>query len=545
MTSLVLSLSLAFASAAEPVTAQDPPQTGTAMISGVISSSAGNRPIPNATINVVQWVGGLGKQMPARTDAQGRFTLKDLPAGSYDVTARADGHVTLRYGQRSPSDGGKRIELADAQQFTEADIVLPKFTAIEGQLLDEFGDPMPGVLVMPTQVQFVAGKNRLTPAPGTNNVLPTDDRGVFRIFGLAPGDYYLTATTGPFAGPASPAGFAVTFFPGTKNPQEAKAVHLDSARDTSGISFAMTPAPMSTISGVVTDANGKPIRSDVFLFGTSGGDIRSFMSARMPSSPEGVFTFRNVAPGSYVVQAYGAPAQGGGNLGRSPFGFTVFDVSGDRDDLRLAVKGARVTGRFLFEGSAPQPPAERVLPMFMPVEFVSSPAGGGPPAYTVNPDWTFEVLNMSGLRLMRPTVGAPGWILKSVMIAGKDYTDVPIDFRNGDIADVEVTLTSKTGSITGTIVDEKGPIADATIVAFADDASKWSFPSRFMSATRSRAKGEFVLAGLPAGSYLVAQAPATFAPQTADPAMLENLRKTAARVTVLDGAAASVTLTIK
>jgi len=56
---------------------------------------------------------------------------------------------------------------------------------------------------------------------------------------------------------------------------------------------------------------------------------------------------------------------------------------------------------------------------------------------------------------------------------------------------------------------------------------------------------EFTLAGLPAGTYLVAQAPATFAPQTADPATLESLRKTAVRVTVIDGAAASVSLTIK
>jgi hypothetical protein len=515
------------------------------MISGVVTSSGGNRPIPNATLVIIQWVGGLGKQMPARTDAQGRFTLKDLPAGSYDFTARADGHVSLRYGQRTPNDPPKRIELADAQQFTGADIVLPKFTAIEGQLLDEFGEPMPGILVTPAQVQFVAGKTRLTPAPGANNVQPTDDRGVFRIFGLAPGDYYLAAATGPFAGPASPAGFAVTFFPGTTNPQNAKAVHLDSARDTTGVSFAMTPAPMSTVSGIVTDATGKPIRGDVFLFGLSGGDIRSFMSARMPSSQEGAFTFRNLAPGSYVVQAYGAPAAGGGNLGRSAFGAATFDVAGDRDNLRLVVKGVRVTGRVLFEGSAPQPAIDRVLINLAPIEFVNSPAGGGPPAMTMNPDWTFEILNMSGERVLRTSVGSPGWTLKSVLIGGKDYTDTPIDFRNGDVGDVEITLTSNAGSISGTIVDDKGPVAEATIVAFADDAAKWAFPSRFVAATRSRQKGEFGIGGLAAGTYLVAQAPAGFAPQTADPATFESLRKTAVRVTVIDGAASPVTLTIK
>lgn len=542
-----LSLALFGLGGATPAARQDPAPTGTGLISGVITSTAGGRPIPNATLNVIQWVGGLGKQMPARTDAQGRFTLKDLPAGSYDVTARAEGHVSLRYGQKSPADGPKRIELADGQQFTDADIVLPKFTAIEGQLIDEFGEPVPGVLVAPMQVQFVAGKTRLTTAPGANTVQPTDDRGVFRIYGLAPGDYYLAATTGPFAGPANPPGFAVTFYPGTANPQNAKAVRLDSGHDTSGVSFAMTPAPMSTISGSVSDADGKPVRGNVMLFGLSGGDVRSSMAAYIASDADGRFTMRNVAPGSYVIQAYGRPAPGAGNIGRSPFGATVFDVTGDRDDLKVVVKGVRMTGRILFEGTSPLPPVDRVLLNMASAEFVTSPAGGGPPAMTINPDWTFEILNMSGQRVVRPIVGAPGWILKSVLVGGKDVTDAPIDFRNsdGDVSGVEITLTSNAGSIKGTVTDKDGPATGATVIAFADDSSKWSFFSRFISAGRPNAKGEFTLAGLPAGDYLVAVAPIGTNQVSADPAVLENLRKTAVRVNVVEGAAASVTLTIK
>jgi hypothetical protein len=281
------------------------------------------------------------------------------------------------------------------------------------------------------------------------------------------------------------------------------------------------------------------------LFGLSGGDIRSFMSANIAGDPDGRFTFRNVAPGSYVVQAFGRPAAGGGNIGRSPFGSVAFDVNGDRDDLRVVVKGVRVTGRVLFEGSAPQPPADRVLFNMMPVEFVTSPAGGGPPAMTMNPDWTFEILNMSGQRVVRPVVGAPGWSLKSVTIGGKDFTDTPIDFRNGDVADVEVTLTSSAGTIKGTATGPAGAATDATILAFADDPSNRYYLTRYMAVARPSATGEFTLAGLPSGTYLVAAAPPGFNPQSMDPAVLENLSKTAVRVSVLEGASASVTLTIK
>jgi hypothetical protein len=149
--------------------------------------------------------------------------------------------------------------------------------------------------------------------------------------------------------------------------------------------------------------------------------------------------------------------------------------------------------------------------------------------------------------VVRPIVGAPGWTLKSVVIGGKDVTDTPIDFRNssGDVTGVEITLTSNAGSITGTVTGKDGPATEATIIAFAEDESKWAFPSRFMTAARPSPKGEFTLSGLPAGWYLVAVSPAGLAPQGADPAVLASLRKDAVRVNVLEGAAASVTLTIK
>jgi hypothetical protein len=66
-----------------------------------------------------------------------------------------------------------------------------------------------------------------------------------------------------------------------------------------------------------------------------------------------------------------------------------------------------------------------------------------------------------------------------------------------------------------------------------------------MAVARPSAKGEFTLAGLPSGTYLVAVAPPGFNPQSMDPAVLANLSKTAVRVNVLEGGTASVTLTIK
>ncbi|MBP6716235.1 MAG: carboxypeptidase regulatory-like domain-containing protein, partial [Acidobacteria bacterium] len=431
----ILRIVLLILGASASAFAQTPPAApqGTGRISGVITRLDTGRPVPNTTIRWVRWEGGRGTQGAVRTDAQGRFSMEKLVAGSYEITASADGLVTLQYGQRATKEQPKRIELMDGQQFSEADIVLPKTSAIEGQLLDEFGDPVPGVSVQIAQVQMAAGKTRLMPMGTAQQPAPSDDLGHFRAFNLPPGDYYVLALSGPFAGPETAAGFAVTYYPGTSQPTNAKAVHLETGQDATGVTFALEPAKVATVSGVAVDATGKPVQGMLILVQTAGDDVRAMVTARGVAGPDGAFTFRNVAHGTYALQAFGQPV-GGGNLGKAPFGALPFTLGGDRDDLRIVIRdGAVARGRIIIEGdaSALKPELVRVIPGA--VEFVTSPVAGGPPNTVTNPDWTFEVQNQSGLRAMRVSVGAQGWGVKQIMLHGKDVTDTPVDFRSGDV----------------------------------------------------------------------------------------------------------------
>ena len=227
-------------------------------------------------------------------------------------------------------------------------------------------------------------------------------------------------------------------------PTEAKPVHLDVGRDASGIVFQLVPAPMSIVSGVVTDAAGKPVPGEAMFLQTISGDVRSLHMGRIPVGPEGAFTFRNVPPGTYVIQAFGRPV-GGGNFARAPFGFLPLTVSGGGDFTNLTVRvgGASARGKIILDGDAPPPVPNRVLVSPLPVNFVSAPVGGGPPNRVTRDDWTFEVSNMSGLRIVSVIVGSPQWFLKKVTLGGRDVTDEPIDFQNGDVDGLEVTLTSR------------------------------------------------------------------------------------------------------
>jgi 5-hydroxyisourate hydrolase-like protein (transthyretin family) len=538
LASLVL---VCFAAAQGP---QGPPPVMTAKISGVVTRQDTGRPIPGVTVRLVRWDGGLGQQIPAvLTEADGRFVVEKLRAGEYALRFSAPSFVGLEFGQKRPQEGARRVEVRDGEHFEKADIALPPTTAIEGRLVDEFGDPAPGIVIQLAQVQFAAGKRRLMPvgatAPG-----PTDDLGQFRIFNLPPGDYYLMALAGPFAGPGDPSGFAVTYFPGTAAPLDAKPVHLGLGQDVTGIVFPLIPAPMSTISGVMTDEADAPIPGTIMLLPTSGGDVRSMLMGRLATGPDGAFMFRNVAPGTYVIQAFGRPV-GAGNLGAAPFASLPLTVAGGSDitDVQVEVPpGARARGRIVFEGGEPLP--NRVIVSPRSVNFASAPVGGGPPQSVTREDWTFEVNNMSGIRVISAIVGSAQWTLKKVTRDGRDITDEPVDFRDGDVTGLEITLTRLGTTLSGTVMDADKPASDCSVIVFALDPARWTFPSRHFGQGRPDSQGRFEIRGLPPDNYLALALPTQRGTDWQDPEFLQQHVGFATGFSLAEGGTATVALKV-
>ena len=548
MTGMLAFLLSLFVGWQTPAPQQGPPFGGTGIISGQVVSLDAGKPIPNAQLRLVRWEGGRGTQTLLRTDAQGHFEFAKLLAGQYQLTVTAERYLQLEFGQRGPLDTGRRIELADGQTFDKANFSLPRTSAIEGQLLDEFGDPAPGVTVQVARVDFVAGARRLLPVGNVSGNRPTDDQGKFRIFNLPPGDYYLLALSGPFVmdptQSSDSAGFAPTYFPGTTQPGSAQAVHLGVGQDVGGLAFALQPAPMATISGRAVDDTGKAIGSGtIMLAQLHNNDVLTQILARTGSSPDGSFQFRNVAPGSYVIQGFGPPV-GGGNLARSAFGYLTTVVDGkDQDNLRLVIPPGRVArGRFILDGDAStiKPAQATVFPR--PVDFVSGPMGGGPPQSDTHDDWTFEVSNMSGRRVI--VVNLPQtWIMKKVTRDGRDITDEPVDFSAGDVNDLEITLTNKVSSVSGAVTDDGKPATDYVVIVFSETPSKWTFPSRFVGMSRPTQQGSFRILGLPGDHYLAVALPSVQGNEWQTPEFLTKMRAFATPFTLAD--AEGLTLSLK
>src|SRR5580765_2196104 len=182
---------------------KDTPPPPAGRITGRVLAADNGRPVKRARVfaTAAELPGGRGML----TDDSGVFDLTELPAGRYSLSVSKSGFVALSYGQRRPLQAGTPLQLADGQQMKGIEFQLPRGSVISGHVLDEDGDAMPGVMVRVMRYQYLQGEKRLTPA-GTGQ---TDDKGLYRVWGLMPGDYYVNAIMrGGFGGPGGPGGFA-------------------------------------------------------------------------------------------------------------------------------------------------------------------------------------------------------------------------------------------------------------------------------------------------------------------------------------------------
>ena len=170
---------------------QAQPQKGTAVIKGRITAADTGRPLRRSRITVTApELGQRGRDVS--TDAEGRYEIRDLPAGRYSLTVIRSGYLRLRYGQTRPLEQGKQLDVANGQTVQDVDFALPKMSVIAGRVTDELGDPIEGASVFAMRMQYWQGRRRVIPSSQTAR---TDDVGEYRITGLMPGPYWVMAST--------------------------------------------------------------------------------------------------------------------------------------------------------------------------------------------------------------------------------------------------------------------------------------------------------------------------------------------------------------
>lgn len=247
--------------------------------------------------------GGPGQAHDVHAD-DGRFTLEDVSAGTWDVEVRAAGYPPARV-------AGVTVE--EGADTPDVDVRLTRGAAVSGRVLEAAsGRPVAEASVR-AEVQGGGGFFRPT---STTAEAVSDGDGRFRIDGLEPGTWLVTATHAEW----SEASRSLTV-----GDDGLEGVELRLGRG-------------ATLAGLVT-AGGRPLSGAEVALAPSGDDARFAPPAEDVSDETGRFAFERLAPGRYAVSATHGT--------RSSAPLEVLLAAGQaRDDVRLELSGgARVTGR--------------------------------------------------------------------------------------------------------------------------------------------------------------------------------------------------------
>jgi hypothetical protein len=352
---LALAIGLVTSSAQTPARdAAREPAPGTATVSGiVVTGDAPARPLRRVTVTLLS--ASLTAPISAVTGDDGRFELTGVAAGHYTVRASRPGYVDTVLGAPPGGILGAPIAVAEGERLTGISIPMPRGGVITGTVRFANGRPAREVEVQVSPIRTVDGRRRARFTTGLGMV-HTDDRGMYRQFGLPPGEYVVQLTAGgsPMRGAAavrrtsadeiawaerlvadasgSPAGsparaepppgramtLAPIYYPGTTSLETARAIALEAGEERSGIDLIMEYVPAVRVTGVVRAPDGSPqpgatVRLNPAGEAQSPADIIGALLGRgAQSDATGAFAIDDVPPGEYTLMAQAARAADAG-----------------------------------------------------------------------------------------------------------------------------------------------------------------------------------------------------------------------------------------
>lgn len=592
MTTILIQILLAALLGAPPQQPRDgarPAATGTSRISGVVvTADRSPQPVRRAIVTIADASGGVSRA--TISDDNGRFTFDQLPAGRFSVTAARRAYLTSEYGAPYPGAAGTQVTLGEGASADDLQIVMPKGAVLTGIITDMTGAPVPTLEV--TIYRETASRYE---AAGTD---VTDDRGVYRVYGLQPGEYIVSAAprsrgigdiavrserevdallsalerrgaagtgaarpgdTSERATPAASPGrynFAQFYYPGTPVAADAGRITVTAGEERGGLDFAIGVVPTATISGSVMGSDGQPAADIQVSMVPVGPPVTILVGASSAGSArtaqDGSFSRSSITPGTYRLLARRSPpapaltgrftsAPSAGSGATTEWAMTEITVNGtDVHGVSLTLQpGLRVTGRIVFEGTSDIPPKLSAIR----VALTPSTAA----ARTVNvaavpakAEGTIEITNLLpgsyDVGLMLPADIAKDWWPRSAASGGRDLLDVPLDLSPGATPEVVFTLTDRRPSLTGAVADADGrPVTDATVVAFSADRAHWRRESRRVRTARPATDGRYEIADIPPGEYFVAAVQEMRSDAWHQPAFLARLATEAVRISVAEG----------
>jgi Carboxypeptidase regulatory-like domain len=302
-------------------TDEKPDEAKTGAISGRVVNDTG-QPIPNASV-FVRAFGLAGQGRGTTTDGEGNFQVAGLDRAAYLVSASAPAYTTA---PRDPDN----TQAAYYRVGDSVKLELIKGGVITGKVTTTTGDPVVAVRVRAHMIRD--GNGQPSRYGTTFRDRTTDDRGVYRIYGLAPGTYIVSAGGGDNYSSFNVNAYdtdAPTYAPASTR-DTAMEINVRAGEDTASIDIRYRGEPGHVVSGVANGSGdaAQPFGFTITLSSIFNGVSQSSNSIFQPSGGRG-FVFNGVADGEYDVTAQSFLPGGEGAVS---------------DPLRIKVKGGDITG---------------------------------------------------------------------------------------------------------------------------------------------------------------------------------------------------------
>jgi len=472
-------------------------RTGEPIVGAQVTLTDGNvtttqRPVPIAAIN---------------TNNRGEFAFDSVDSGVYKVVVMTGGFVRR---------DSKKIELTAGQAIDDIFLSMTPTAAISGRVSNLSGQPLAGISI---SLQRKAYSANGTIIYSTVFSARTNDLGEYRMYWVAPGNYYVAAEGsdgGIFRNDdryvyddAVRRGrndlaevYSAIYFPNERDLSRATLIDLKEGTDLRGIDFNLVrqPRQLFSVRGRVIDStSGKvPPQASLNLYGNGGSRFASADAA-------GTFEFRNLGPGQYTLAGRAdnirfGPVPSGPPSGVPWTSMTVTIDNSNLEDLALTLERYPViAGRLKIEGQLPAGTGLDRLrinlvpePSFTRLEGIGNPSGtpraDGTFTLTSVPDGTFRV-GVSGL----PT----GFYLKDARLDGADI--LYAYSRISGPGNLDVVISANAGVVEGRVVNGKSvPVADIETVLVPDDLKSRSY---LLKKAVTDKNGKFIITGIVPGDY--------------------------------------------
>jgi hypothetical protein len=491
--------------------AQAPPKPAVKIPRGSVSGrvTIKDKPAIGVTVGLRQ-TPGMGVPMEkfyrGTTDQEGVYRITNVPAGSYEIFPSAPAYVN----PDASWSRGKNVVVGEDESVEDINFALVRGGVITGKITDVDGRP----LIQQQVYLFRATDFQQQPLrqvyAATNQ--QTDDRGVYRFFGLAAGRYKVASGRGDdiYAGnyyQPSRLIYKQVFHPDATDQVKATIIEVKEGSEANNVDITLgAPVQTFTASGRVVDGEkGLPVPNIRFGFQRRSGDRFEFIEGNAISNAQGDFLAENLVPGKYGVMLFGNQDP---EIRADSVTFDIIDSDVSGLTVRL-MKGASISGVVVLE-----PEDKKAFAKLAELQlrgFVSVPQGGagvGSPANSaIGADGSFRLPGLAPGQLNLWLTAQMGMTQpKGFTILRMEHNGAVmsrgIEIKEGDqLTGVRIVVAYGTASIHGVVKIENGMLPEnGRLIA---RLFKPGMPPTAIASSPVDARGQFLMDGVPAGVYEV------------------------------------------